>query len=88
MKFAKKAKIKITFQKMKGTFLDSIPWLKILQPPLIYATSAFRSLSTPSPSPHPSGPSAFNPPSPHQTYNRHPESSLSAPPTQIKLNWI
>ena len=23
-----KAKIKIKFQKMKGTFLDSIPWLK------------------------------------------------------------
>ena len=31
----KKAKIKIKFQKMKGTFLDSIPWLKSHQPPLI-----------------------------------------------------
>ena len=30
----KKAKIKIIFQKMKGNFLDSIPWLKRQQPPL------------------------------------------------------
>ena len=37
MKFAKKAKIKIKFQKMKGTFLDNIPWLKSHQPPLIYS---------------------------------------------------
>ena len=29
MKFAKKkAKIKIKFEKMKGTFMDNIPWLK------------------------------------------------------------
>ena len=29
MKFAKKkAKIKIKFQKMKGTFLDSNPWIE------------------------------------------------------------
>ena len=33
--FAKKAKIKIKFQKMKGTFLDSILWLKSHQPPLL-----------------------------------------------------
>ena len=32
----KKEKIKIKFQKMKGKFLDSIPWLKSHQPPLIY----------------------------------------------------
>ena len=32
----KKAKIKITFQKMKGNFLDSIRWLKSHQPPRIY----------------------------------------------------
>ena len=32
----KKAKIKIKFQKMKGTLLDSIPWFKSHQPPLIY----------------------------------------------------
>ena len=31
----KKAKMKIKFQKMKGTFLDSIPWLKSHQP-LLY----------------------------------------------------
>ena len=31
----KKAKIKIKFQKIKGTFLDSIPGLKIHQPPFI-----------------------------------------------------
>ena len=36
MKCVKKAKIKIKFQKMKGTFLDSIPWLKSHQPPMIY----------------------------------------------------
>ena len=36
-KFAKKAKIKIQFQKMKGTLLDSIPWLKSNQPPLKYS---------------------------------------------------
>ena len=36
MKFEKKAKIKIKFQKMKGTFLDSNPWLKSHQPPLVY----------------------------------------------------
>ena len=35
MKFAKKAKIKIKFQKMKSTFLDSIPWLNSKQPPLL-----------------------------------------------------
>ena len=34
MKFAKKAKIEIKFQKMKDTFLDRIPWLKSHQPPL------------------------------------------------------
>ena len=42
MKFAKKekqkkkkTKIKITFQKIKNYFMDSIPWwLKIHQPPL------------------------------------------------------
>ena len=28
IKFSKKAKIKIKFQKMKGTFLDSILWVK------------------------------------------------------------
>ena len=32
----KKAKIKIQFQKMKGTFLDSIFWLKTHKPPLEY----------------------------------------------------
>ena len=32
----KKAKIKIKFQKMRGTFSDSIPWLKSHQPPLNY----------------------------------------------------
>ena len=32
----KKAMIIIKFQKMKGSFLDSIPWLKFHQPPLIY----------------------------------------------------
>ena len=32
----KKAKIIIKFQKMNGTFLDSIPWLKSHQPPLTY----------------------------------------------------
>ena len=31
----KKAKFKIKFQKMKDTFLESIPWLKSHQPPLI-----------------------------------------------------
>ena len=31
-----KAKIKIKFQKMKCTFLDSIPWSKNHQPPLLY----------------------------------------------------
>ena len=36
MEFAKKAKIKIKFKKMNGSFLDSIPWLKSPQPPLIY----------------------------------------------------
>ena len=35
MKFEKKAKIKITFQKMKGNFLDSISWLKSHQLPLV-----------------------------------------------------
>ena len=35
MKFAKKLKIKIKFQKMKGNFMDSIPWLKNHQPPLL-----------------------------------------------------
>ena len=35
MKFAQKGKIKIKLQKMKGT-LDSIPWLKSHQPPLVY----------------------------------------------------
>ena len=37
MKFAKKKKAKneIIFQKIKGTFLDSIQWMKSLQPPLI-----------------------------------------------------
>ena len=33
----KKNRIKIQFQKMKGTFLDNIPWLKSLQPPLVYS---------------------------------------------------
>ena len=32
----KKIKIRVKFQKIKGTFLDSIPWLKSHQPPLIY----------------------------------------------------
>ena len=32
----KKAKVEIKFQKMKGTFFDSIPWLKSHQPPLVY----------------------------------------------------
>ena len=32
----KKAKIKIKFQKMKDTFLDSIPSLKSHQPPPIF----------------------------------------------------
>ena len=36
MKFAKKAKNKIKFQKMKDTFMDSIHWLKSHRPPLIY----------------------------------------------------
>ena len=37
MKFAKKAKIKIQFQKMKGTFFGQcIPWLKSHQPPMIF----------------------------------------------------
>ena len=35
MKLAKK-KRKLKFQKMKGSFLDSIPWLKSHQPPLVY----------------------------------------------------
>ena len=34
MKFEKK-KIIIKFQKMKGTFLDSIPWLESHQSPLL-----------------------------------------------------
>ena len=43
----KKAKIKIKFQKMRGSFLDNIPWLKSHQPPLFrmyplsYATFGF-----------------------------------------------
>ena len=32
----KNSKIKIKFQKMKGTFMDSIPWLKSHQQPLMY----------------------------------------------------
>ena len=35
MKFEKKSKIKLKYQKMKGTFLDSIPWLKSHQPLLV-----------------------------------------------------
>ena len=35
MKFAKKAKIKIKFQKLKDTFFDCITWLKSHQQPLI-----------------------------------------------------
>ena len=34
-KIKKKAKIKIKFQKMKGTFLNSIPGFKSQQPPLL-----------------------------------------------------
>ena len=35
MKFAKEsAKNKLKLKKMKCTFLDSIPWLKIYRPPL------------------------------------------------------
>ena len=32
----KKAKFKIKFQKNEYTFLDSIPWLKSHQPPLMH----------------------------------------------------
>ena len=35
MKFAKKEKFKIKFQKMKGTFLDNIPWMESHLPPLV-----------------------------------------------------
>ena len=33
--FKKIAKVKIKFQKIMGTFLDSIPWLKSHQPPWV-----------------------------------------------------
>ena len=35
----KKAKIKTKFQKINGTFLNSIRWLKSPQPPLIHFVS-------------------------------------------------
>ena len=39
----KKTNIKIKFQKIKNTFLDSIPRMKNLQPPLMYSTCSFES---------------------------------------------
>ena len=42
MKFVKnEVKIKIKFQKMKGTFLDSIRWLKSHHPPLVHVPYMF-----------------------------------------------
>ena len=45
MKSAKnKAKVKIKFQKMKGTFFDNIAWLKSHQPTLTSRLFAFERL--------------------------------------------